>query len=157
VTTSNYSAFALSVTGLIPIALANSVSALSVARLLLVFHFQPLLSSLAGEGLAPKPLLQLTTSEARLVEIDVEVEVNLRQTVSRPVCLGVRFPSGIRDQFFFHLEISFRQLWVCYFVASSLTRGRVCKLLYIRFLVLPEQSLLGRSPAELTAIFYCLI
>jgi hypothetical protein len=38
-------------------------------------------------------------------------------------------PSGTRDQFFFLFDISFRQLWVCYFVAHSLTRGRVCNLL----------------------------
>jgi hypothetical protein len=72
------------------------------------------------------------------VEVEVEVEVNLRPTVSRPVWLGVRHPSETRDQFFFLLEIYFRQLRVYY-------------------LALPEQSLLGRSPAELTAIFYCLI
>jgi hypothetical protein len=60
---------------------------------------------------------------------EVEVEVNLRPTVSRPVCLGVRRPSGTCDRFFFLLEISFRQLRVCYFVAPSLTRGRVCNLL----------------------------
>jgi hypothetical protein len=57
-----------------------------------------------------------------------EVEVNLQPTVSRPVCLGVRRPFGTRDQFFFLLEIPFRQLRVCYFVAPSLTRGRVCNL-----------------------------
>jgi hypothetical protein len=66
-------------------------------------------------------------------------------------------PSGTRDKFFFLLEIFFRQLWVCYFVAPSMTWGRVCNLLYNCFCALPEQSLLGRSPAELTAIFYCLI
>jgi hypothetical protein len=43
----------------------------------------------------------------------------------------------------------------CGFV--SLTRGRVYNLLYNCFWALPEQSLLGRSPAELAAIFYCLI
>jgi hypothetical protein len=59
----------------------------------------------------------------------LEVEVNLRPTVSRPVCPGVRRPSGNRDQFFFPLEISFRQLRLCYFVAPSLTGGRVCNLL----------------------------
>jgi hypothetical protein len=59
----------------------------------------------------------------------VEVEVNLRPTVSRPVCPGVRRPSGTRDQLFFLLEISFRQLRLCYFVAPSLTRGRFCSLL----------------------------
>jgi hypothetical protein len=84
----------------------------------------------------------------------VAVAVNLRPTVSRPVCLGVRSPSGTRYQFFFHLEISFRQLRVCNFVAPSLTRERVCNLLYNCFWAFTEQSLLGRSPAELTAIFY---
>jgi hypothetical protein len=38
---------------------------------------------------------------------EVEVELNLRPTVSRPVCLGVRHPSGTGDQFFFLLEIFF--------------------------------------------------
>jgi hypothetical protein len=86
-----------------------------------------------------------------------EVEVNLRPTVSRPVCSDVRRPSGTCDQFFFLLEISFRQLRLCYFVAPSLTRGRVRNLLYNCFWALPEQSLLGQSPAELTTIFYSLI
>jgi hypothetical protein len=89
--------------------------------------------------------------------LEVEAEVNLRPTVSRPVCPGVRRPSRTRDQFFFLLEISFRQLRICYYVAPPLTRGQVCNLLYNCFWALPEQSLLGRSPAELTAIFYCLI
>jgi hypothetical protein len=86
-----------------------------------------------------------------------EVEVNLRPSVSRPVCPGVRRPSGTSDQFFFLIEILFRQLRLYYFVAPSLTRGRVCNLLYNCFWALPEQLLLGRSPTELTAIFYCLI
>jgi hypothetical protein len=45
------------------------------------------------------------------------------------VCPGVRHPSGTRDQIFFLLEFSFRQLRLCYFVAPSLTTGRVCNLL----------------------------
>jgi hypothetical protein len=80
----------------------------------------------------------------------VEVEINLRPTASRPVCLDVRHPSGTRDQFFFLPEISFRQLRVYYFVAPSLTRGWVCNLLCNCLWALPEQSLLGRSPAELS-------
>jgi hypothetical protein len=44
------------------------------------------------------------------------------------LCLGVRRSSGTCDQFFFLHEISFRQLRLCYFVAPSLTRGRVCLL-----------------------------
>jgi hypothetical protein len=83
--------------------------------------------------------------------------VNLRPTVSRPVCPGVRRPSRTCDQFFFLLEISFRHLRFYKFVAPFLTRGRVWKLLYNCFRALPEQSLLSRSPAELTALFYCLI
>jgi hypothetical protein len=82
-----------------------------------------------------------------------EVEVNLRPTVSRQVCPGVRHSSTTGYQFFFLFEISFRQLRLCYFVAPSLTRGRVCNLLYNYFWALPEQSLLGRSPAELRPYF----
>jgi hypothetical protein len=66
-----------------------------------------------------------------------KVKVTLRPTVS----LGVRRPSGTRDQFFYLLEIFFRQLWVCYFVASSLTRGRICNLLLL--LVLASVAPLG--------------
>jgi hypothetical protein len=56
---------------------------------------------------------------------------------------GVRHPPGTCDQFFFLFEILFRQLQVCYFVAPSLTRGRVCNLLYNCFWALPEQWLGG--------------
>jgi hypothetical protein len=52
----------------------------------------------------------------------------------RPVRLCVRHPSGTHDQFFFLLEIFFRQLRDCYFVAPSLMRGRVCNLLLLLFL-----------------------
>jgi hypothetical protein len=69
-----------------------------------------------------------------------EVKVKLRPTVSRPVRLGVRRPSGTRDQLFFLLLIFFRQLRVCYFVVPSLTRGWICNLL----LLLPRQL----SPAR---------
>jgi hypothetical protein len=78
-------------------------------------------------------------------------EVKLRPTVSRPVRLGVRHPSGTRDLFFFLLQIFFRQLWVCYFVESSLTRRQDCNLLLL--LVSPVQSQLGLSPAGLKTIF----
>jgi hypothetical protein len=79
-----------------------------------------------------------------------------RQSVGQSVLVpGTHL--GPVTNFFSLLEIFFRQLPVCYFVALSLTRGRVCNLLYNCFWSLPKQSLLGRSPAELTAIFYCLI
>jgi hypothetical protein len=72
---------------------------------------------------------------------EVEVDVTLRPTVSRPVSPGVRPPSGTRDQFFFLLYIFFRHLRVCCFVALSLTRGRFCNLLLL--LVLASAVSLG--------------
>jgi hypothetical protein len=36
-----------------------------------------------------------------------------------------------REQFLFLLEIFLRQLWVCYFMSPSLTRGQVCNLLLL--------------------------
>jgi hypothetical protein len=44
-------------------------------------------------------------------------------------------------------------LRVCYFVAPSRQRGRVCNLLYNCFWAFPEQSLFGRCPAELRPYF----
>jgi hypothetical protein len=76
-----------------------------------------------------------------LAFVHLEVEVKLRPKVSRPVRLGVRHPSGTRDQFFFLLEIFFRQLRVCYLKAPSLTRGLVYNLLLL--LVLASAAPLG--------------
>jgi hypothetical protein len=74
---------------------------------------------------------------------ELEVEVNLRLTVSRSVCPGVRRPYGTRDQFFFLLEIFFRQLTLYYFVTPSLTRGRICNLLVQLLLGLARAVTLG--------------
>jgi hypothetical protein len=77
-----------------------------------------------------------------------EVEVKLQPTVSRPVCLGVRRPSGTRDQFYFLLEIFFRQLQFCNFVLPSLTRGRVCNLLVQLLLGLARAATLGSKSSR---------
>jgi hypothetical protein len=51
-----------------------------------------------------------------------------RQSVGQSVLVsGTHL--GPATNFFFHLEIVSRQLQVCYFIASSLTRGLVCNLL----------------------------
>jgi hypothetical protein len=52
--------------------------------------------------------------------VEVEFEVKLRPTVSRPVHLGVRFLSGTRDQLFFLLENFITQFRVCYFIVPIL-------------------------------------
>jgi hypothetical protein len=71
------------------------------------------------------------------------LKLKLKLILLPTVSPGVRRSSGTCDQFFFLLEISFRQLRLCYFVAPSLTRGRVCTLLLQLLLGLARAVTLG--------------
>jgi hypothetical protein len=58
------------------------------------------------------------------LNLSLSLSLTLRPTVSRPVSLGIKHPSGAYEQIF----IVVRQLRVCWCGALSLTRGRVCRL-----------------------------
>jgi hypothetical protein len=86
----------------------------------LVIRYIMFIMNVLGGGFTKQKSVQyINTHVVRYVFlIEVFFKVILRPTVSRPVRLGVRSPSGTSDQFFFLLEIFFRQLRVCYFCSA---------------------------------------
>jgi hypothetical protein len=89
--------------------------------------------------------------------VGCQLKVILQLTVSRPVCPGIRPPSGVRYQFSFSpLEIIFKSF---FFKMRRPLWGEDGSVIYWYkcYWVLPAPSLSGPSHAELDAISYCLI
>jgi hypothetical protein len=72
----------------------------------------------------------------------VKVKVMLQPTVSQPLCLAIKHPSGVYD----NILITVRELRVCCCGALSLTRGRVCILKLL--LVLDSAVIFGSESRE---------
>jgi hypothetical protein len=79
--------------------------------------FKPLIFS--KSGFAFSILRTFSLSWFRMTSLVMSLSLILRPTVSRPVCLGIKHPSGAYDQTF----ITVRELLVCWCGALSLTEA----------------------------------
>jgi hypothetical protein len=79
-----------------------------------------------------------------------KISLILQPTVGRPVCLGIKHPSGAYNQIF----ITVRQLQVCSCGVLSVMRWQVCRLQSL--LALASAVILRSEPVGLVTIFYCL-
>jgi hypothetical protein len=88
--------------------------------------FKPLIFSMSGFALfyTANMFILMISYYFCLLPAQFKVEVVLRLTVSQPVYLGVKPPSGAQDQ----ICITVRLLRVCWCGAPSPTRRRVCRL-----------------------------
>jgi hypothetical protein len=80
-------------------------------------------------------------------------------TVSRPVCPGIRQPSGIRDQFLVHFHGKYMQVFVVFLLVGRLCWREDGSVIYAYncYWALPALSPLGPRPAGLVTIPFCLI
>jgi hypothetical protein len=83
-------------------------------------------------------------NDGSLTNLSLSLSLSLmsRPTVSRPVCLGIKHPSGAYDKLF----ITVWQLRVCWYGVFSLTKGRVCRLQLL--LALASAVILGSESLE---------